>query len=1064
MTHDRRLIEETFPVKEVSEESAREKNIRHGHISTLHIWWARRPLASSRATAYAALVPPPETPEEWQKQRQFIVELSKWENSLNLHILEKARRDIYQAHAERLSRELDRPVTVEEIEAGRVPPPRALDPFSGGGAIPLEALRLGCETYANDYNPVAVLILKATLEYPQKFGGVRGEGRGVREEVTSDNSFLSGSGRVEEGDGPRHGSLHVDPGLPSGGDVRAHQPGAAGRGLDTGQHCRGMGPEEPEGVHPVSEDREGLSSRVGDPSPDREQSGLSVQGGNRANIGEGGRDQPHAQRPDVEPESPQMTFAFADSLTPHPSPLLTAVRQWGNWVLKEARKELGDFYRSPDADETVVGYIWARTLPCQNPACGAEMPLMRQFWLAKKKDREIALRPVVRDGRLDFEIVARGKKATALPAAPYAPWPAGFDPKQGTVSRAVVTCPVCGAVMDAKTTRRLFQEGKAGQRLVAVVTTRRGQRGKFYRLPTQADLQAYASAEQALAEKRERLMLEWGMDPIPNEPLPSRGTLGFRIQGYGMTTWGDLFNSRQQLALITFAEKVRQAYEGMVAKGYEQEFAKAVATYLALVLNRIADKNSMLCRVIPQTEAIGFTYGRQALPMLWDFIEMNPLEHNSGWSSTLSELGSNLEHLSLIPHPPTLTPPTVSHASATRLPYPDNHFDAVFTDPPYYDNVPYSYLSDFFYVWLKRTVGHLYPDLFATPLTPKGEEIVAYSHGKGGLEEGKRRFETMLSEAFREIHRVLKPHGIAVIVYAYKTTEGWETVVNALLDSGLVISGAWPLSTEMQARLRANESAALASSIYIVARKMERQPTGFYNEVREELRRYLDRKLQRLWEEGIGGADFFIAAIGSAIEVFGKYEKIMDYEGNIIRADRLLEEVRTLATDFAVRQILHNGFAGEISALSRFYVLWRWNFGEARVPFDDARKLAQSCGVDLAQEWGRRGTFIKKEREFIRVLGPHQRKIEEMEKDERELINVLHLTVRLWEAGKQDEMIDLLARTGFGTSEAFYRVAQAISETLPIASKEKKLLDGFLTSRERVRRAVAERGTQGRLF
>ncbi|RMD65698.1 hypothetical protein D6833_02535, partial [Candidatus Parcubacteria bacterium] len=271
-------------------------------------------------------------------------------------------------------------------------------------------------------------------------------------------------------------------------------------------------------------------------------------------------------------------------------------------------------------------------------------------------------------------------------------------------------------------------------------------------------------------------------------------------------------------------------------------------------------------------------------------------------------------------------------------------------------------------------------------------------------------------------------------------------------------------NTEMQSRLVAQETAALASSIYIVARKMERQPTGFYNEVREELRRYLDRKLQRLWEEGVGGADFFIAAIGSAIEVFGKYEKIMDYEGNIIRADRLLEEVRTLATDFAVRQILHNGFAGEISALSRFYVLWRWNFGEARVPFDEARKLAQSCGVDLAQEWGRRGTFIKKDREFIRVLGPHQRKIEEMEKDERELINVLHLTVQLWEAGKQDEMIDLLARTGFGTSEAFYRVAQAISETLPIASKEKKLLDGFLTSRERVRRAVTERGTQGRLF
>ena len=318
MTHDRCLIEETFPVREVSAESAREKNIRHGHLSTLHIWWARRPLAASRATAYAALVPPPETPEEWQKQRQFIVNLSKWENSLNPHILDKARRDIYQAHAERLSRELGRPVTAEDIEAGRVPPPRVLDPFAGGGAIPLEALRLGCEVYAGDYNPVAVLILKATLEYPQKYS------------------------RPFEG-------MPADL-LPEGDGTPANKGLLPGLGLET-TPAAGTEPKD-----------------------------------------------------------------F--------NPLLAAVKKWGNWVLEEARKELANFYRSPDPEETIVGYIWARTLPCQNPTCGAEIPLMRQFWLAKKKDREIALHPVVRDGRVDFEIVARGKRVGAQRAAPgtqYAP-------------------------------------------------------------------------------------------------------------------------------------------------------------------------------------------------------------------------------------------------------------------------------------------------------------------------------------------------------------------------------------------------------------------------------------------------------------------------------------------------------------------------------------------------------------------------------------------------------------------------------------------------------------------
>ncbi len=949
MTYDRRLIEETFPVREVSAESAREKNIRHGHISTLHIWWARRPLAASRATAYAALVPPPETPEEWQKQRQFIVNLSKWENSLNPHILDKARRDIYQAHAERLSRELGRPVTAEDIEAGRVLPPRVLDPFAGG-AIPLEALRLGCEVYAGDYNPVAVLILKATLEYPQKYS------------------------RPFEG-------MPADL-LPEGDGTPANKGLQPGLGLET-TPAAGTEPKD-----------------------------------------------------------------F--------NPLLAAVKKWGNWVLEEARKELADFYRSSDPEETIVGYIWARTLPCQNPTCGAEIPLMRQFWLAKKKDREIALYLVVRDGRVDFEIVTRGKRVGARRAAPgtqYAPWPEGFNPSKGTVSRAVVTCPVCGAVMDANPTRRLFRDGRAGQRMVAVVTTRPGQTGKFYRLPTQADLDAYAAAERALVGARRRLAQEWGIEPTPNEPLPPRGTLGFRIQGYGMTTWGDLFNACQKLALITFVEKVRQAHAAMLARGYPEEFARAVATYLGLAVDRLADRGSCQSFWIVQHGKIAGTFGRQALPIVWDYAEIKPLGENPwDWATHVDWIDKVIEHSSKISY----TPCYVTHTTATLLPFPDQHFDAVLTDPPYYDNVPYSYLSDFFYVWLKRTVGHLYPELFATPLTPKGEEIVAYSHGDGGLEEGKQRFEAMLSQAFHEICRVLKPGGIVVIVYAYKTTEGWETVINALLDSGLVVSGAWPINTERQSRLRANESAALASSIYIVARKVERKPTGFYNEVREELRRHLDRKLQRLWEEGIGGADFFIAAIGSAIEVFGKYEKIMDYEGNIIRADRLLEEVRAQVTDFAVRQILHNGFAGDISPLIRFYVLYRWQFGEAKAPFDEARKLAQTCGIDLAQEWNHRGGFIRKEKEFIRVLGPHQRPMEEMQKDLRELINVLHLVLRLWEMGRQDELTRVLASTGMGTGEAFWRVAQAVSETLPVQSKEKKLLDGFLAGRERVRQRVSQ--------
>ena len=935
---DRRFIEESFPVKEVSAISAREKNIRHGNISTLHIWWARRPLASSRATAYAALTPAVDDITEWQRRRDFIVELSKWENSLNPHLLERARRDI--------------------LEASGGKPPRVLDPFAGGGAIPLEALRLGCETCASDYNPVAVIILKATLEYPQKYG------QPVEREETSD---LFG-------------------------------------GLMTEKRTV--------------------------------------------------------------------------------NPLLEAVKKWGDWVLEEAREELSRFY-PPDPDGSIpVGYIWARTIPCQNPACGAEIPLMRQFWLAKKAKKKVALwmdRTRINTGATDQHRLS--EEIRDNPSDPrssvfyfrivgdgYDPWPEGFDPGQGTVSRAVATCPVCGGMVEAKTTRRLFQEGKASQRMMAVVLAPdpkgfgnpSGLKGKRYRVATEADEQVYRQAEAALQEKRERLMLEWGMDPVPDELLPPVGTLGFRIQRYGMKRWGSLFNARQQLALITFAEKVRQAYERMVAEGYEPEFAKAVVTYLGMISSFLADHNAGLCTWRGGTEDGSHVFGRQALPMNWDYFEVNAFSGSTGSIvAAVSKVSRVIEHLSLFLNSQSPIS-TVTQSSATQLPYPDAHFDAVLTDPPYYDNVPYSYLSDFFYVWLKRTVGHLYPDLFSTPLTPKANEIVAYSHGEGGWEGGKTFFEENLKQAFQEIYRVLKPNGVAIIVYAHKSTAGWETVINALLDSGLVVTGAWPLNTEMESRLRASESAALASSIYIIARKMARQPTGFYNEVREELRRHLDRKLQRLWEEGIGGADFFIAAIGSAIEVFGKYEQVMDYEGNVVRADRLLEDVRTIATDYAVRQILQDGFTGEVSDLTRLYVLWRWNYGEARVPFDEGRKLAQSCGVDLAREWGR-GGFVRKEKEFMRLLGPQQRKLDDLE-DSRELIDVLHRVLRLWEKGRREEMVVALAASGYGHSEAFYRVAQAVSETLPNESKEKKLLDGFLAGRERVREEVGKAVRQERLL
>ncbi|MDP8012979.1 MAG: DNA methylase, partial [Nanoarchaeota archaeon] len=312
-----------------------------------------------------------------------------------------------------------------------------------------------------------------------------------------------------------------------------------------------------------------------------------------------------------------------------------------------------------------------------------------------------------------------------------------------------------------------------------------------------------------------------------------------------------------------------------------------------------------------------------------------------------------------------------------------------------------------------------------------------------------------------EMYRVLKPNGVSVIVYAHKSVAGWETLVNSLLDSGLVVSGAWPIHTEMKTRLRASESAALASSIYMIARKTQKTPIGFYNEVKQELRKHLDNKLDQIWNEGISGADFFISAIGSAIEVFSKYGKVIDDEGTVVRADRFLEDIRKIVTDYAVRQVLHNGFAGEIKPLTRFYVLWRWAYGDRMVEFDEARKLGQSVGVDVSQEWNR--GFILKKKEFIQVLGPEDRKMEQLD-NPTELIDVLHKVLLLWKNGRSEDIANILRETGFGKSDVFYRVAQAISESLPNDSGEKKLLEGFLAGKERFVKESMQEAGQRRLF
>ena len=907
---ERRFIEEDFPVDEVSIESSLEKNSRHGNISTLHIWWARKPQSASRVTALAALLPYSESVKENNKNRNLLISLSKTGSNLDDSKLQEARDIIHKKYNSNV---------------------KILDPFCGGGSILFEASRLGCETYASDYNPVASIITKCATEFPQKYGN--------------------------------------------------------------------------------SESIQGLKKNI-------------------------------------------------------KNNLYDDLKKWGDWVGKETEKELSIFFPNEKENFIKVAHIWANVITCQNPSCKAEIPLIGQYWLAKKSATEVILYPQINKNKIHLEVVEYNKKIHK-----------NFNPNQGTVKKGHVICPACNSTTPEENVKKLFREKKSSEKLIVIISQKASSKGKKYRVPKKEDISNFLNAEKHLLKKINKLEKEWKINPIPDEfiyvPLKKKYVFGEPLYNftpmllYGILTWGELFNSRQKLVLITFIENIRKAYDEMIKIGYDKHYAQSIVTYLGIGMDRLADYNSKISILNPTGgRGVVHTFGRTAIQMMWSYAESNPFNpFGGGWTTACKK---NEEWVKIASDQGVI-PTIVKTHSSTKIPYDDEFFDVVITDPPYYDMVPYSILSDFFYVWLKRAIGYLYPDLFSTPLTPKSEEIIAEVPRLRRINKAKAHeiikdikssedFEKKLEQSFGEIFRVLKPNGISIIVYAYRTTLGWENVIKSLLKSGLVVTASWPINTEMKGRLRAQNSASIASSIYMITRKLEKEAIGFYRDVKKELKNHIKNKLEFLLKEKITGMDFFISAIGSAIEVFGRYKKVLDDSDNEISVTKLLNDTREIVTMYALQKVLKNDFSEEISKMTRLYILWRWAYGGTKVPYDDAKKIAQSTGIDLDHEWN--NGFIVKEKDVIQVIGPQDRTEEDLE-DSHELIDVLHKTLLIWRTGKKEMVEKYLEEKGYKNSEMFKHVARAISESLPQESTEKKWLDGFLTG---FKADDSQSETQSKLF
>ena len=1039
----KRLIEVAFPLKQVSLDSVHEKNVRHGHISTLHIWPARRPLAASRAALIATLLPDPGDSEE----RKDILErmagrvTEKVEHKRdNGRTVEKVKEEttggiLHWGRENGPDLDWFRK-EIRKAYGGRAP--KVLDPFAGGGAIPLEAMRLGCEVTAMDINPVAWFILKCTLEYPQKLAG---QTRPLPEFALADREFMEAFLKAK---------------------------GFKGARLRTFLERFGHGKSE----------------------------GTQLGG-----------------------------LAQDDSITE--ADLAWHVRAWGRWVLARARRELASCYPTyaefqpltPDGDaeqhpmrlleldddgiaqvdplndefedaylkdsrnprwiaKPTVAYLWARTVSCKQ--CRATLPLLKTRWLCKKDNKRVLLNMEPNSDRT----------AVVFAVQDSVPRHGGNTAQRrehdkrigaGTMSRTGATCPCCGAIMTMSDIRYEGQAGRLGALMTAVVVY--GVKGKEYRLPKDREIEVADVTE-------ERLQVLYGDIPLglPEEPLPSKEALGFRVPLYGFDKWRKLFTNRQLSALGEFVRTIRAVSQVVNGHYDNHDWGQPISGYLTCGLDRMLDFNSTALSWITSVEAIGHVFVRYALPMTWDYSEAAlSNDVRGGWNKCVDAVCKALETASKATNQLDSIP-NVATGSASSTQYP-GVFDIIVTDPPYYDAIPYSDLMDYFYVWARRTIGDQFPEFseaFAERLGPKwdydlsdGELIDDANRFGGDQSVSKDHYERGMAEAFRRCSENLTENGRLVVVFANKKPDAWETLVAAVIRAGFVVDGSWPIQTEQAARMRAQTSAALASSVWIVCRKRPPARAGWDNTVLGEMRENITHKLRDFWDAGIRGPDFVWAATGPALEAFSKHPvvKKANSPDETMTVSEFLREVRRMVVDFVVGRVLSQGGEEAVTGLddvTTYYLLHRNDFGMEDAPVGACILYALSCNlsdsalvnqhdllaqsknnssVDILDEdvsenddgddddEGGSGAKVKLKpwnRRRGRSLG-----LESPAGRPAPLIDQIHKLMHLWRAGDQVRVNEYLDSRGLQRNALFHQLLQALIELAPAGSDERAVLEAL---------------------
>ena len=1060
----RRLIESAFPLKEASIDSVHEKNVRHGHISTLHVWPARRPLAAGRAVLLATLLDDPGS----DGRRELLLRIGGRVARKATGRGEKEETTGGVLHWGRESSP-DLARLREEVRAtfgGRAP--KVLDPFAGGGAIPLEAMRLGCEVTASDINPVAWFILRCTLHYPHLMAG---KTRPLPAPSLRDRAFVEAFLKAQ--------------GIGKASDLRAHL-ARLGHGDDGAPDQQSaFDPEPPE-------------SSAGFPWHLRAW-GRRVLAGARRELAS--RYPTFAEFEPVRRKGRRGEAPLPPKRFPSRPPELLAPDPRGRVSVEALNAaldplDLEDLRNPRWVAKPTVAYLWARTAECGH--CRAEIPLLKTLWLCKRGGKRVRLAMAPReDGSgVDFELEreapgsggADGRGAGDGDGRGGAAGRGDSDGDgrgAGTMSRSGARCPCCGAIATMRDLRAQGRAGRLGARMTAVVVD--GQEGKEYRLPHGEEVEAAKISRQKLEDLYAEIPFG-----LPREPTPKAGigaSRAFSVDGYGLNTWDRLFSDRQLLALGAIVRQIRRVREE--TGGYPEDWSESLTAALACSFGKLADYSSAVCSWHNSGEKIGHTFARFALPMVWDYCEVNPLSETSGgFAAMLEWVARCFDHT--VAAAEASPEPAVARESAIALRH--EGIDLICTDPPYYDAIPYSDLMDFFHVWLRRVLHGLSPEAdaaFASALGPKwspdegdGELIDDASRFGGDRSASKQSYEDGMARAFGRFHASLRDGGRLVVVFANKQPDAWETLVSALIRAGFVVVGSWPIRTEMETRQRSLSSAALASSIWIVCKK--RPPgarAGWDRRVLEEMRRHVTDRLRDFWDAGIRGPDFVWAATGPALEAYSRHPavKITDAPGRQLAVAGFLRHVRRMVVGFVVSRLLdpEGGAADELDDVTTCYLLHRNDFGLHPASGGASILYALSCNLSDSDLAGRLDLLVRggarraagdeaAEEETaaaggaaagaggagvagggeVRLKAWSQRRGRSLGEPSSDgapppLIDCLHKLMQLWKAGDRRRVDGYLERRGLWRHELFARLAQAVLELAERGSEERSILESI---------------------